>query len=61
VNPALLLSIRVASYLFLAGIIMVLASLFPAVQRRAPRIFLYGFLVAAGSLFVVLFAALLFR
>ncbi len=52
------LVIRIASYLFLAGIVLVFASIAPKVRSAWPRGFMVGFLLAVGSVFLVLFAAL---
>lgn len=48
------LLIHLASYFFLLGVLMVVASAFPFVTERMPRILLWGFLVAALSPFVAL-------
>jgi len=53
------LVIRLASYLFLAGIVLVFASIVPQVRRFWPRGFMIGFLLSVGSVFLVLVAALL--
>lgn len=53
------LVIQVASYLFLAGILLVFSSIVPAVRRRWPRGFMIGFVTATGSVLLVLAAALL--
>lgn len=42
------------SLIFLAGILMVTASVFPGVQARYPRLMLQGFLVAVASFGLVL-------
>jgi len=47
-----------ASWLFLLGIVMVIASAVPALAKRVPRLFVYGFMVAIGSLALVLVAAI---
>lgn len=52
------LIIRIAAYLFLLGILMVVLSPVPALSRRFPRLYLTGFLVAVGSLLLVLVGAL---
>lgn len=59
--PALDLVIRIAAWLFLAGILMVLGSAVPALARRFPRMFLSGFLLSAGSLVLVLLGAITLR
>lgn len=50
--------IQIASYLFLAGILLVFASIVPRVRSAWPRGFMVGFLLAVGSVFLVLFAAM---
>lgn len=55
------LLVQIASYLFLAGILLVFASIVPSVRRAWPRGFMVGFLTAVGSVFLVLFSALVFR
>lgn len=55
------LTVRVAAYLFLLGVLMVVASAVPAVTRRYRKVFMHGFLLSVLSLFLVLGAALLFR
>ncbi len=47
-----------ASWLFLLGIVMVIASAVPALVRRVPRLLPYGFFVCVGSLALVLVAAI---
>ena len=47
-----------ASWLFLAGIVLVVASAVPALTRRFPRLLMAGFMLALSSLVVVLIAAL---
>lgn len=54
-------TIRVAAYLFLLGVVMVLASAVPAVTQRYRQVFVHGFALAVLSLFLVLAAALIFR
>jgi len=61
VSPALTITIRIAAYLFLAGILMVVLSPIPAVTRRFPRFYLLGFLLAVLSVFLVLIGALTLR
>jgi hypothetical protein len=51
--------LRTASYIFLTGVLLVVASVVPALTRRWPRVMLVGFLLAVASLFMVLAAALL--
>lgn len=53
------LTIQIASYLFLAGIALVFASIVPKVRSLWPRGFMVGFLLSVGSVFLVLVAALL--
>lgn len=60
-SPALSLLLRVAAYLFLLGIVMVVASPVPALARRFPRLYLTGFLLAVLSVLLVLAGALLLR
>lgn len=55
------LLIQLASYIFLAGVLLVFASIVPAVRQRWPRGFMLGFVLSVGSVFLVLFAALLFK
>ena len=57
----LALTVRVAAYLFLLGVLMVVLSPVPALSRRFPRLHLTGFLVAVVSLLLVLAGALLFH
>lgn len=56
----LALTIRVAAYLFLLGILMVVLSPLPGLSRRFPRLYLTGFLLAVGSLVLVLAGAIAF-
>lgn len=58
---ALSLIIRIAAYLFLAGIVMVVASPLPALARRFPRLYLMGFALAVASILLVLAGAVLLR
>jgi len=51
--------IQIASYLFLAGILLVFSSIVPRVRAAWPRGFMVGFLLAVGSVLLVLVAALL--
>ncbi|MFO7544226.1 MAG: hypothetical protein R6W77_01875 [Trueperaceae bacterium] len=51
--------LRIASYIFLTGVLLVVASAVPALTRRWPRAMMVGFLLAVASLFMVLAAALL--
>lgn len=46
--------VDIASWLFLLGVLMVVASAFPRVTDRVPRILIWGFLLAALSPFVAL-------
>ena len=55
------LTIRVAAYMFLLGVVMLVSSAVPAVARRYRRVFVHGFLLSVLSLFVVLAGALVFR
>lgn len=55
---ALTITVRVAAYLFLAGILMVVLSPVPALARRFPRLYLAGFALAVLSIFLVLVGAL---
>lgn len=51
---------RLSAYLFLAGILMVLAGSVPSWRARFPRLFAWGFLLAALSIvLVVVFAFML--
>jgi hypothetical protein len=52
--------IRISSYVFLAGVLLVFATVVPAVRERFPRAFGLGFLLAVASVFVVLAAAVFF-
>lgn len=58
-SSALSLIVRIAAYLFLAGILMVVLSPVPALSRRFPRLYLLGFLLSVVSVFLVLAGALL--
>lgn len=60
-SAALAVVIRIAAYLFLAGILMVVLSPVPALSRRFPRLYLTGFLVAVASLLLVLAGAFVLR
>lgn len=51
--------IQIASYVFLVGILLVFSSIVPKVRAAWPRGFMVGFLLAVGSVFLVLAAALL--
>ena len=55
------LTIQVAAYMFLLGVVMLFASAIPAVTRRYRKVFMHGFLLSVLSLFVVLVGALVFR
>jgi len=61
VAAALALTIRVAGYLFLLGILMVVLSPVPVLSRRFPRLYLSGFALSVLSLVMVLLGALLFH
>ncbi len=58
-SSALSSIVRIAAYLFLAGILMVVLSPVPALSRRFPRLYLLGFLLSVVSVFLVLAGALL--
>lgn len=60
-TAALALTVRIAAYLFLAGILMVVLSPVPALSRRFPRLYLMGFALSVASLLLVLGGALAFR
>jgi len=60
VTGPLALTLRIAAYLFLLGILMVVLSPVPALSRRFPRLYLTGFVLSVGSLALVLLGALLF-
>lgn len=49
--------ITFSSYLFLAGVLLVFSTIFPAVRNRWPKALMVGFMLAVGSIFLVLFAA----
>lgn len=51
--------VDVASWLFLLGILMVIASAFRRATQRVPRLLLWGFLLAALSPFVALLGVVL--
>ncbi|MFA5552048.1 MAG: hypothetical protein WDA03_10595 [Trueperaceae bacterium] len=53
--------IQAASYVFLAGIVLVFASIVPRVRNAWPRGFMVGFMLSVGSIFLVLLAALVLR
>ena len=53
--------VRVASYLFLAGVVLLFSSAVPAVRKRLPRAFAAGSFMALGSFVLVLLGTLLFR
>ena len=55
------LTIQIASYLFLAGIVLVFASIVPKVRSLWPRGCMVGFMLAVGSVFLVLIASLLLK
>lgn len=56
-TPTLEAWLFACSLLFLAGIVLVVASGVPAVARRHPRALLHGFLVAIASFGLVLLGA----
>ena len=58
-NPTLEAWIFGCSLLFLLGMLLVVGSAVPAVQRRFPRILIVGFLLAIASFALVLVGALL--
>ena len=58
-TPQLETWVFACSVVFLVGMLMVVASAVPAVQRRYPRVLLHGFLVAIGSFGLVIAGALL--
>jgi hypothetical protein len=60
-SPVLNAWIFGCSLLFLAGMVLVVASAIPAVARRYPRALPHGFLVAVASFALVIVGALLFR
>lgn len=45
--------VKLASYLFLAGIVLVFLSTVPAFRRAWPKAFMVGFLTSVLSLFLV--------
>lgn len=47
-----------ASWLFLVGVLMVIASAVPALARRFPRLLVQGFMMTIASLALALVAAL---
>ncbi len=57
----LTLTVQVASYLFLAGVLLVFSSAVPKVRERFPRGFALGSFLALGSVLLVLVGALAFR
>jgi len=59
--PVLETTVRVASFLFLGGMLLLVASAVPAVTRRFPRAFALGSLLALGSILLVLGGALTLR
>jgi hypothetical protein len=61
VSPALNAWIFGCSLLFLAGMVLVVASAVPAVARRYPRALPHGFLMAVASFGLVIVGALLLR
>lgn len=48
--------VAAAAWCFLAGMLLVAASAFPAVARRRPRLMLDGFLLTVASLALVFLA-----
>ncbi len=50
--------LHAASWLFLAGVLMVIASAVPALALRFPRLLVQGFMVTIAALGVALVAAL---
>ena len=58
-SSALSLLVRIAAYLFLVGVLLVVVSPVPALSRRFPRLYLTGFLLSVVSVFLVLAGALL--
>jgi hypothetical protein len=61
VSPALNAWVFGCSLLFLAGMVLVVASAIPAVARRYPRALPHGFLMAVASFGLVIVGALLLR
>ncbi len=59
--PVLETTVRVASFIFLAGMLLLVSSAVPAVTKRFPRTFALGSLLALGSILLVLAAALTLR
>ncbi|CAN5659055.1 hypothetical protein BH23DEI1_BH23DEI1_09050 [soil metagenome] len=57
-NATLDLIVYLASWVFLIGMLMVVATAVPAIGSRYPRIVLHGFLVAISSFVIVGVAAL---
>ncbi len=53
--------ITISSYLFLAGVLLVFSTIFPVVRERFPKALMVGFMLAVGSIFLVLFAATVLR
>ena len=50
--------LHAASWVFLAGVLMVIGSAVPALARRFPRLLVQGFLVTIAALAMALVAAL---
>jgi hypothetical protein len=50
--------LHAASWLFLAGVLMVIGSAVPVLARRFPRLLVQGFLLTIAALGVALVAAL---
>ncbi|HNR00641.1 MAG TPA: hypothetical protein PKN52_11590 [Trueperaceae bacterium] len=57
----LTLTVQVASYVFLVGVLLLFSSASPKVREWFPRGFAVGSLLALGSFLVVLVGALVFR
>ncbi len=53
--------ITFASYLFLVGVLLVFSTIFEVVRNRWPKALMVGFMLAVGSIFLVLGAATLLR
>ena len=60
-SPALDAWVFACSLLFLAGMLMVVGSAVPAVQRRYPKALPHGFLLAVASFGLVIVGAVLLR
>lgn len=57
----LTLTVQVASFVFLVGVLLLFSSAAPKVRERFPRGFAIGSLLALGSVLLVLVGALVFR